>query len=301
MSNVCSRIMGIKNQDLDAIEFNLKLMTTPGAVYRAVTSQTELRRWWAPRVIMSRFIVSQEESRDMEMRPLAMEKDHLVRYTWRGKDWDKSIRSTIITFEIEDLGVSRGSTGEGIQLRVIHDGWSDPVERERQEKIWDLAIKCLDKYLKGVEFSSWWDDNKNQDGFRQVQLGSIKQFAEKMDQESKGKAEKKLAARCVLDICLDLDGLGSWHMKDNRNEFELRFQNHRVFGIQKNGNMLIGWRDLEKILGDQLPDYASRLTVEQDVDLHIGKSQDRLPLHMINAHFWAAWCKDVIEFARGKS
>ncbi len=292
--------MAEKDRNTEPIELRLKLMATPVAAFRAITSQTELRRWWAPRVIMSRNVVSQETGRDMEMRLVSSEANHLVRYSWRGLDWPRSIPSTVIAFEIEDRGVSRGSTGEGIVLHILHDGWTNPEERERQVTIWKSAVECLEKHLHGKAFKSWWDEVKVQDGFRQIQFQSVQQFIERMERESKGKAERKLAIANILSLCEELADHGSWFMKDNGNEMELRLSGIRILGIMKNGSIIIGWRDLEKILGDRLPDFASRMTAEQDVDLHIGKSQDKIPAQMINPVFLNRWYLDIIRFHRGK-
>ena len=60
--------MNRNSDDIEAIEHELEIMTTPAQVFRVLTSQTELRKWWAPRVIMSRNLVTQLDGKDMEMK-----------------------------------------------------------------------------------------------------------------------------------------------------------------------------------------------------------------------------------------
>ncbi len=283
---------------LEPITFRINLVSTPASVFRAVTSQTELRKWWAPRVIMSRNTVSQEEGVDMEMRLVTEEKYQLVRYSWRGEVWPQETPATIITFEIHDLGVFRGQTGEGIRLEIIHDGWTDQEARDRQESIWKLAIPGLKALLEGRTVKPWWDGVKSADGYRNTDLTEIRLFLEKMEQESRGRLEKKQAAGVIREICKKLDGQGEWYMKENRSEFELRFNKVRLFSVMKNGTLVLSWRELERILGERLQDYASRLSVEQDLDLRIGKSQDRISAMHLNPGFWSQWCIDIIQYKR---
>ena len=39
--------MNRNSDDIEAIEHELEIMTTPAQVFRVLTSQTELRKWWA--------------------------------------------------------------------------------------------------------------------------------------------------------------------------------------------------------------------------------------------------------------
>jgi len=41
-------------QELTPIQKTLDVLSSAARAYRAVTSQTELRKWWAPRVIMAK-------------------------------------------------------------------------------------------------------------------------------------------------------------------------------------------------------------------------------------------------------
>ena len=145
---------------LAPIEASLKLTATPAQVYRALTSQNELRKWWAPRVIMSRNLVSQEQDRVSEMRLMQAEKYQLVRYSWREQDWDPATETTTITFRIRDLGASRSRTGEGLMLEMSHDGWEDEAARERQARIWKKALAVLDKILAGKTAKAWWENQE---------------------------------------------------------------------------------------------------------------------------------------------
>lgn len=161
------------------ISLAVKIDSTPALVFRALTSQTELRKWLAPRVITAKNLISFEEEKNIDLRPVQLDKNLMVRYSWRPQDWESQIRETVLTFEIEDLGVSRSKTGEGISLMVTHDGWSDRIERDRQEKLLQSAIACLKGLLEGKRIKPWWDVRKASTGYQQIKLPGLKQFAEK--------------------------------------------------------------------------------------------------------------------------
>lgn len=285
----------VRNQNqAEPIVHTLDVFATPQAVYRAITSQTELRRWWAPRVILSRNLVSQQDGREMEMRPLTQEKDRLIRYLWQPVEREDEALNTVITFEIEDLGVSRDTTGEGIRLHIIHDGWTNREERDQQAKVWKSAVVCLEALLKGEKLEPWWEGSEANDGFRQVNLTAIRKFLQKMEEDAKGKLEKRQSVQNLEQICEELDGVGQWYIKENGNEIELRFKDSRLFNALKNGTFVILWRELENLVGDRLQDFASRLSIEQDLEIHPGKVHDRIPASMIQPSLWNAWCRDLI-------
>ena len=273
-------------------------MTTPTAVYKMLISQTELRKWWAPRVIMSKNIVSQEEGRDVLMKLLQTEKNHMVRYNWKPLDWSDEVPPTVISVEITDMGVSRRKTGEGIQLEILHDGWTDQDERDRQERIWKMAIGSLKAELRGKLAKPWWESENVRSKLQQVKLPALKQFAEKIEKENRGKSDKKVASQVVWQLCQGLDKQGKWLLKESGNEFELHYQQHRIFGVNKNGNLSLGWRELEEALGGDLTMYSDRLSMEQSMDLHVGKNQERIPAHQLNPELWIQWCIDLIQSVR---
>ena len=285
--------------EIEPISIKINIDTTPIHAFRSLTSQTELRKWWAPRVIMSKHIVSVEEGKDIEMRLLQSDKNQMVRYSWRPSDWGHETPETVITFEIEDLGVSRSRTGEGISLLVIHDGWTNDKERDKQEKILKPAMNCLKLILEGKTGKPWWESERTRSGYRQVKFSVLKQFVERIDRDHRGKPEKKLAAQNIFKLCQNLDGQGDWFIKDSGAEIDLRFNNTKIIGIVKNGNISLGWRELDKVLGSALKDFADRLSSEQNTELHIGKTQDKISAHLIEVDALTQWCIDAIQHVRG--
>ena len=275
----------------------LNIDATPVNVYRSLTSQTELRGWWAPRVIMSKQIVSMEEGKDILMQLLQSEKNTMVRYGWRPFHWASKVPDTVITFEIEDLGVSRNKTGEGIILSVIHDGWIDKKERDKHEKIIKSALKCLKEHLEGRDANPWWESLRAKTGYRRIKLTVVKHFTERIDRDNRGKPDKKNAARNILKLSQALDSQGLWFIKDNGNEIDLRKSGVKIIGFMKNGNIFFSWRDLEKIIGNKLIDFVNRLSLEQNIELHIGKSRNKIPANLIYVDLLLQWCIDLILIA----
>ncbi len=285
-------------EEIKPISHSTTVESTPAGAYRSITSQTELRKWWAPRVIMSRHIVSMEDGKDVEMRLLQSEKNLMVRYNWRPLDWDESVRETVITFEIEDLGVSRNHTGQGISILITHDGWSDNDQRNKQDKIWKEALACLKEMLEGREVKPWWETARARSGYRKIKLSVLKHFAERIDKENRGKPEKKAASQNILKMSQTLDAQGDWYIKESGTEIELRFQGTKIIGFLKNGSVVLAWRELEKLLGKNLNEYADRLALELDMDMHVGKSQEKIPAQSLEPMLLTQWCIDIIQSAR---
>ena len=288
-----------RQETKDSIVFNINLMTTPPTVYRRLISQKELRKWWAPRVIMSRNIVSQEDGKDVEMRLLQKEENLLVRYSWRPLDWEEQIPSTVITFKIRDLGISRQNTGQGITLEMTHDGWENLEDRRRQEEIWKMALRTLKAEIQGKTTRPWWESEKLKRGIHQIKWSALKEFLDKISGDPRSKPEKKLSTKVLTEICSELDSQGRWYMKENGNEVELHFLKQKIFGILKNGQISINWRELEKFLGASLSIFSDRLAMEQNLDIHIGKNQEKVPAYLINPTLWNQWCIDIIQILRG--
>lgn len=286
---------------IESIHLSITAISTPSAVFKALTSQTDLRKWWASRVILSRNIVSQEDGREMEMKLVQAEKNHLVRYSWRSVEEADDIVPTIITFEIEDCGVSRGNTGEGIRLHVIHDGWMDIEERNRQENVWKLALSGLKDLLEEKPIHPWWELEKNTGSFKAVKLQTIKLFIEKIDRECRSRADKKMAGSIIGRLCQNLDGQGIWYQKQNGNEIELRFRGYRVFSAMKNGNLAFSWREIEKMAGPRFQDFTQRLSLEQELDLHIGKGQEKISSSSLNPDLLSRWFIDILQNCRDRS
>ncbi len=283
--------------DIDPIEFKVSLNATPASVFRALTSQTELRKWWAPRVIMSRNIVSLDDGREIEMKLLQSEKNHSVRYGWRPMD-RSTLPATVITFEIRDLGVSRSRTGEGISLEIIHDGWPSQEDRDAQEKIWKSALPGLKACVEGKKVKSWWQNERSRSDMKSARFAQIKQTLESMESENRAKPERKLSIQKIGKVCQILEEQGAWFIKDGGGEFEIRFNNAKVFSAQKNGNIILHWRDLEKILGRSFKDFTNRLALEQSRELHIGKSLEKIPAVEMDESLLAPWFLDAIQAAR---
>lgn len=279
--------------ELEAIEYEINATCTPADVFRVLTSQTELRKWWAPRIIMARNLVTQIDGQDMEMKAQAKEKNRMVRYTWKGTAWPDDHPATVITFEIEDTGVRRENAGEGIVLHVTHSGWFDEELRNTQAQIWEQASESLKKLLEEGKASPWWTDRKQGD-FMSVPLNDLKEFIKKIEEENRAKKEKKIAAKALWKIFQDLDGSGEWYIKDNGTEMEFRARGQRIFGALKNGQIVIGWRDFDPILGRELQDFTDRFSIEQDMDIRVGSNQDRIPASEILVDLFVRWCKDVI-------
>lgn len=279
------------------IEASLKLTATPAQVFRALTSQNELRKWWAPRVIMSRNLVSQEQDRVSEMRLMQTEKYQLVRYSWREQDWDSSVDSTTITYRIVDLGASRSRTGEGLLLEVSHDGWSDQAARDRQAAIWKKALGVLDKLLAGKPAKAWWENQNAKASYQQVRLAALKPLVEQIGPEKKG--GRKTTARALWKICTTVDSTGNWYLKDDEREFEFRVQAVRVFGLDLNGKITIFWSEMSKALGPHLEDFGHRLAVEQDMDVQINKDREEIMVQDISVELFMRWCQDILQPLQG--
>lgn len=293
-SSLAEKSRKMSRSGQDPIHLVIELASTPQAAHRALTSQTELRKWWAPRIIMSRHVVSQLPGKDMVMKIIQDDKFRLIRLSWRGMHWRKETRDTVISIEITDRGASRGSTGAGIQIDVNHDGWEDEHERNLQEKIWQEALPGLKALLEGKKFTPWWDDERNRSGDQGYQTADLKAFLERSDKEGRGKNDRKKSIQNIWKICEAMDGMGEWIVKESTGEFELRAKQAMIFASMKGGFLCLNWRELEKLLGRELVDFANRLSLEQDLDLQIGKTQEKILGRDLNPETFSQWLHDVL-------
>lgn len=283
-----------RREELDPLEFSVQAVTTPARAFRTLTSQTELRKWWAPRVIMSRNIVSHKPGDEVEMILLTQDKNELIRYGLRGRSWPSPQGETIITFEIEDCGVRRGSTGEGIRVNIYHEGWTDPALRAEYEAIWKRAAPALEMLLRNEEPEPWWDNDIWKGEYRPVVLADLKEFLRRMEEETRARKEKQKASKILWKVFQELDGKGEWYCKENYTEMEFVARGQKIFGAQKAGQLVMSWRELDPILGRNLQDFADRFSIEQDMDIRVGQNYDRMPASRLNPDLFIRWCNDVI-------
>ncbi|KAB2933221.1 MAG: hypothetical protein F9K24_07695 [Leptonema illini] len=283
-----------RREELDPLEFSLQAVTTPARAFRTLTSQTELRKWWAPRVIMSRNIVSHKPGDEVEMILLTQDKNELIRYGLKGRSWPSQQGETIITFEIEDRGVRRGSAGEGIRVNIYHEGWTDPALRAEYEAIWKLAAPALEMLLRDEEPEPWWDNDTWKGEYRPAVLADLKEFLRRMEEETRAKKEKQKASKILWKVFQELDGKGEWYCKENYTEMEFVARGQKIFGAQKAGQLVMSWRELDPILGRNLQDFADRFSIEQDMDIRVGQNYDRMPASRLNPDLFIRWCNDVI-------
>lgn len=242
-----------------------------------------------------------EEGREVEMKLLHSEKNHIVRYSWRPLDREE--QATIITMEIKDLGVSRRKTGEGIVLEITHDGWKNEEEKDRLEKVWKSALPVLKAILEGKKAKPWWENEKVRTDMRRVKLANLKQVVDEFELPAPKPSRKKTAAPgpSVWKFLQLLDGHGEWYLKDDGSEIELRYGTGRIFSLEKGGILVFSWRDLEKLLGRHLKDYTNRLGMEQEIEVHTGKTQEKYSFADMDPALFAQWSIDAIQLARDSS
>jgi len=290
----------MKDRDaIPAIELKMQLHAAPAAAYRAVTSQTELRKWFAPRVIMSRNIVSQEHGIDVTMKQLKAAANQMVRYRWT-RDVDP-VQDTVITFEISDKGAARSNTGEGITLTVSHDGWTDRAIRDRQAEIWSQAFQSLGALLKGKSFKPWWEESSHKSNVRHLKFPALVAAVDRMEKESKRRSEKKTLWKTIKRIVSNLEGAGEWYFLEEEQEIEFHVNERRFMTIQKTGHITIYWKELEKIAGNHTADFINRLALEQGVDVHPARGSDRWSGLEIIPDALTQWFLDLIRHGKTRS
>lgn len=284
---------------IPAIDLKLQLHTAPAVAYRAVTSQTELRKWFAPRVIMSRNIISQEHGIDVTMKQLKATANKMVRYRWT-RDVEP-VQDTVITIEISDKGAARSNTGEGIILTVSHDGWTDLTLRDRQAEIWQQAIASLNALLKNKPFKPWWLESHQRSNFRHLKFPALLAAVDKMEKESKRRSEKKTLWKTIKKLVNNLEGQGEWYMKEEEQEVEFHALEKHFLTIQKTGHITIYWKELEQLAGNSMADFINRLALEQGVDVHPARGSDRWSGLEIIPDALTQWCIDLIRHGRTHS
>jgi hypothetical protein len=283
-------------QELEPIERKLDILASSARAYRAVTSQTELRKWWAPRVIMAKNIISHKPGKDMKMIPVIFRENEFVRYKFYGLDWTDHPETTI-AIEIEEKGVKRKDKGEGITIYIYHEGWINEEYKKEYEEIWDKALNSLKILLLEERVEHWWEKEKRKGEFKSATLQTMKEFLNKMEEETRAKKEKKKASKILWQIFQALDPYGEWYCKDSYTEIEFYARGQKIFGAQKSGQIIMSWRELDPILGRSLQDFADRFSIEQNhLEIHVGQNYERIPAVDIIPELFIRWCIDVIQY-----
>ncbi len=299
-----------KHTSLAPLEFSCKLNAKPAQIFRALTSQNELRKWWAPCVVISRNKVSQQAKRDVEMKRLASKSNEFVRYSWRPMDWNTKRPSSIIHLNISDLGLARQSKTEGFVLEVIHDGWVCPEEKKEQDQIWTAALKSLKHLLEKKKAKPWWLGKDAFHTLEMVDLLYLKNLFEEKRKKEKRK-HKALEYQNLWRLCNSIEALTgtahfslckwSWDSQEGRCDFY--FQNKKLISLSLNyANLSLFWQEWESIAkfpGYYLQSFKDRLSVEQDIDLDAENQRSTsLPLSKLQTDLWLAWYEDFIREAK---
>lgn len=281
-------------RELAPIEIKIEALASSSRAYRAFTSQTELRKWWAPRVIIAKNIISHKPGKDMKMILLNSRENEYIRYKFYGLDW-KDQPETIIAIEIQEKGVKRRDKGEGILIHIYHEGWFVEEYRNEYEEIWNKAINSLKKLLETEKIEQWWEKEKRKGEFKAATIQQIKEFVNKMEEEAGNKKDRVKASKTLWKIFNELDSYGEWFTKDNYSEIEFYAKGKKIFGSVKTGFIIINWRELETILGRNLQDFADRFSIEQNnLEIHVGSNYEKIPATDIIPELFVRWCKDVI-------
>lgn len=281
-------------KELDPIEIKIEALASSSRAYRAFTSQTELRKWWAPRVIIAKNIISHKPGKDMKMILVNSRENEYIRYKFYGLDW-KNQPETIIAIEIQEKGVKRRDKGEGILIHIYHEGWFVEEYRNEYEEIWNKAIHSLIKLLETEKIEHWWEKEKRKGEFKSATIQQIKEFVNKMEEEAGNKKDRIKASKILWKIFNELDSYGEWFTKDNYSEIEFYAKGRKIFGSIKTGFIIINWRELETILGRNLQDFADRFSIEQNnLEIHVGSNYEKIPATDIIPELFVRWCKDII-------
>ncbi len=282
-------------RELNPIEISCTFSAMSSQVFRALTSQNELRKWWAPRVVMSRNTISQVKGEDIHVELISSEKNCFVRYAWRPETWDLRLPQTTITYNISDLGALRQNTGDGLLLDVVHDGWLDQKTRDHQEQIWHLALESLKSLLEEKKISPWWKKHNNVSSLCQVNLQNLKLVLEKYKKSKDSSSEKRHKVyQNIWQICNTLDAYGKWYLCEEDESFIFQYENQKLFKVVGE-QVTLDWQDLEQLLGLYIEGFKDRLFVEQDIDFESNQSQISFPVASFRVELWIAWCIDLIK------
>ena len=288
----------LKNQVqqlLPPIELERSVKTRPAQVFRALTSQNELRKWWAPRVAMSRNRVSQKKGQDVYMKLVSSKEKEgaFVRYLWRPEHWPSHAPNTTITITINDLGASRQDTGEGLLIELIHEGWIDEQERSEQEHIWGLALESLQSLLENKKALAWWKEQNENPAWLRIKLQELKQILDRF-KKKKDKAGKSHIFQKLWQICNTLGPHGTWYWNEEEQSFSFKCQNQQLLRLSEE-KIILFWGKMKVLSPFDLKDLKERLSVEQDFIFSLDEEETALDLISLQIELWLAWCLDLLE------
>lgn len=286
---------------LPPIELERSIQARPSQVFRALTSQNELRKWWAPHVAMSRNKVSQKKDQYAYMKLISSKEKEksLVRYIWRPEHWPVHAPTSTITLSISDMGTSRQSGGDGLLLELSHEGWPNEEERNEQEQIWGLALESLQSLLENKKPLAWWKGRDEIPSWQQVKLQELKQILDSL-KKKKDRNRKNKNFHKLWQICTALDEHGKWYWNEEEQSFQFKCQNQKILNV--NGEKIfLFWKQVDFLSPFYLKDVKERLSVEQDFIFSPEEEETNISIDSLQTELWLAWCLDLLREIKRKA
>ena len=285
-----------EKMEITPIEFTLKLKTRPSKIFKVLISQNDLRKWWAPHVAMSHSKISQEKNKFVKMQLTQNTTNQLLRYSWRPEAWEADQPNGSITFKITDLSLSReANDDEGIILDIVHDGWQDEDEKNRQQQIWELALKSLRSLIEEDKVELWWNQNIQSENWDQVKIQVIKKFIDegrKSNQNYKAQVVKIIYQK-LWKICNNLDQEGKWFINNEKSDIMFIYQNVKIFRANFEEIFLL-WDEIKSSISNYLNNLKERLSVEQDININLIESETLLKIQNLQTELWLEWLTDLL-------
>ena len=280
---------------LPPIELEYSINAMPAQLFRALTSQNELRKWWAPHVAMSRNKVAQKKGQNIYMKLVSSKEkeESLVRYLWRPNHWPAEAPATSITIRINNPGNSRQNTGEGVFMELIHEGWISEKERSEQERIWRLAIESLQSLLENKKALPWWEKEEEAPSWYQIKPQELKQMIDKLKKNDE-KDGKNKAFQNLWQICNALNAEGLWYWSEEELSFNFKCQNQNILRINEE-KITLFWRKMDFLPHSHLQSLKERLSVEQDFIFPLEEEETSLPLETLEGALCLSWCSDLFQ------
>ena len=281
------------NTLLPPIELECSIRARPTHVFRALTSQNELRKWCAPHVTMSRNKISQKKGQDVYIKLISSKEESFVRYLWRPEHWPAHVQASTITVTINDLGVSRQDTGEGLFIELVHEGWIDEQERSEQEHIWGLALESLQSLLESKKTLAWWKEQNESPLWRRIKLQELKQTLDQFKKNPDGTGKNQNFQK-LWQICNTLDKYGTWYWNEEERSFSFKCHYQQLLKLSAE-EMILFWKNMQTLSPFYLRDLKERLSVEQDFIFPLEEEETALALRSLQTELWLAWCLDMLQ------
>ncbi len=281
--------------DIPALHHILRFKSEVSRIYRILSSQHELRKWFMPSVIISKNIILDANKRSIHFQLVKAIPNQMLRYHWRPEDWSTNKGHSSLTYRITDHNHNRNTKDEGIQIDIVHDHWPNQFERDQQGEIWPKMIDGLSALINEDVHKPWWQNLPSNNVEQVLKLRQLRSEILKWCKEAKYSEN-----RGFTNLCQRIDRENCWHfLKDERLTY--KFDGKPILSFYPDMKINFHWAAIKQCSNYHFPLMMERLNVEQELSLDSQEpDQSLFAMEDFALSLLINWLDDLIQTFRSE-